>query len=507
MKPKSKKGTVFVFCSVPVLTVMMFLSACSSDVFKSETKRRHPEVQAPSNDASGAIPVPELVLSQELRNCDQTQQGCEQQSFQVSNPDPYTVNSLIVSDSENFTNTNILAAPSIKFELKNIEKDLIQSVAYSYSKKDFFGNTIIQTELYNIYEEDGYYYIPIHSNRMGAGVLMSSPSENHIIRIRILFDNNRTHSQDIRFFLQTNTVNPVVISRDIEISNSSYYKMDAIESTNIIDAVILKNTLPYNVELSGDIEVNNKTLAFLNRTSRTQHHEFKECGQPSYSSPCDYYQHTYTNAQEYQGAIGSPLYSLRILRGNSYTEIPTSASISGEQIILSFDNMELFANEEIKMELIANFNVNNSIIGDHGTVNIFTGTSYCEDPSSMDCYCFYQLKQTVGYIWFVYGISFLESIRGSVYPSCNNTDHPGFPVADQNLNVNQYPEYNIALVGRKHLTNTRYSINSWLKGFDPSNNFGTLTRTMDPLESTKGFTDESALPSSMNYEGLIPGEL
>jgi hypothetical protein len=110
---------------------------------------------------------------------------------------------------------------------------------------------------------------------MGTGVLMSSPSESHIIKIKVVFDNNRTHSQDLRFFLQTNTVNPVLISRDTEISNSSYYKMDSIQSTNIIDAVMLKNTLPYNVELSGNIEVNNKTLAFLSRTSKVQHHDLK----------------------------------------------------------------------------------------------------------------------------------------------------------------------------------------------------------------------------------------
>jgi hypothetical protein len=486
----------------------MFLSACSSDVFNSETKRRHPGVQTPipTEDVSTAIPLPELVLSQELKNCDQTQQGCEQQNFQVSNPDPYTVNSLIVSNSENLTNTNLLNAPAIKFELKNIDQSLIQSVAYSYCKKDFFGNTIIQTDLYNIYEEEGYYYVPIHSNKMGTGVLMSSPSESHIIKIKVVFDNNRTHSQDLRFFLQTNTVNPVLISRDTEISNSSYYKMDSIQSTNIIDAVMLKNTLPYNVELSGNIEVNNKTLAFLSRTSKVQHHEFKICTQPSYSSPCDYYEHSYTNAQEYEGALGTPFYSLRILRGANYIEIPSSATVSGHEIILSFDNMEILANEEIKMELVANFNINNNLVGDHGTVNIFTGRSYCEDPSSMDCYCFYELKQTVGYIWFAYGISFMDSIRGSIYPSCN-TDHPGFPVAEQNLSVAQYPSYNIALVGRKHLTNTKYSISSWLKGFDPSNNFGTLTKTMDPLESNKGFSDESALLNSMNYEGFIPGEL
>ena len=501
MKLKTRRESVFIFCC------LMILSNCGSDVFNSETKRRHPgiEVPLPTVDAEASDTIPELNLSQELKNCAQSE-GCEQQDFQTTSLDPYAINSLIVADSDRFTNTNVSSAPSLKFEINNIDKSLVQSVAYSYSKKDILGNIIIQTDFYNLYEQDEYYSVPIHSNKMGNGVLVSAPFESHIIKVKVIFNQNKTYTQELKFFLQTSTANPVTIIRNDSITDSSYYKMDMVQASNVIDSVTLKNTLPYEVELSGNIELNNKTLAFLNKNSKIQHRQFRVCSNSNYSNPCDYYEHTYTNEQDYEGATTSPLYSLRILRGNTYIEIPTSPSMIGEQVILDFNELGLFANEEINLELIANFNLNNSIIGDHGNINIFAGTSYCEDPSSMDCYCFYQVRQTVGYLWFISGVSFLESIRGSIYPACN-TNHTGFTAVDQNLSVNQYPEYSIDLIGRAHSTSTKYTVTAWLSGFNPSNNFGTLTKTMDPLESTTGFIDESAIANSINYDGFIPGEL
>jgi hypothetical protein len=507
MKVKIKGGMLSFFYFALSLVSLIAVSACSSDAFNSETKRRNPGIQSPKpiEDVSGANPAPQINLIQELGNCEQVD-ACEQQNFEIQNPNPHTINSLIVADSENFTRPDILNAPIVKFEVNNIDQNSIQNITYSYSKKDFIGNTIIQTDTYNVHEDNGYYFVPIHSNKMGSGVLTSAPFETHIIKINIITDQNLTYSQDLRFFLQTNIINPVTINRSNDIVNSSYYKMDEIQNENIIDAVILKNTLPYNVSLSGNIELINKTMAFLSKTEKIQHREFNICGSSNYSDPCDYYEFTYTENQEYQAALASPFYSLRAIRGSNHIEVPTTLSMVGEYIILDFDNLELLPNEELKLELLSNFNINNTILGDHGSKKIFTGTSYCEDPNSMDCYCFYQLNQNVGYVWFVYGIMFLESIKGSIYPSCD-TNHNGFAASEQNLSFSQEPEYNISLIGRKHLSQNRYSITAWLSGFDPLNNFGTLTKIMDTLEATKGFVNESVLNNNINYEGFIPGEI
>ena len=65
MKTKIRGKIVHFLYFALIFLSLIFVTACSSDAFNSETKRRNPGIQTPEpmEDSSGASPIPELSCS------------------------------------------------------------------------------------------------------------------------------------------------------------------------------------------------------------------------------------------------------------------------------------------------------------------------------------------------------------------------------------------------------------------------------------------------------------
>ena len=328
----------------------------------------------------------------------------------------------------------------------------------------------------------------------------------------MISSDNITYSNDIIFHLSSHITNPVLFDRDPAILNSSYYKMDIDGNTFIIDSISIQNTLPYTVTFNGSINVKNKTLAFLSDLEKVQDKIFV----PKDYSPPYYYNYDlyrwYTAAETlYKTATASPSYILRIHRGTGTTEeIPIIIQSNNDQSILSFDHLELQGNEQARMDVVAQFSINSSLLGDHGQKTFYEGLSECEainDPGK--CSCFYlPVKEPfasafVANIYYMIPNTQMLSLETLTYPNCSDINQSVYVY--QSLFPVIYPEDNLALAGRHHVTNTAYTVTSWLKGYEDLDPLGTTAKTMDQLETLKGYVDYTTVNLDESYQGYVPG--
>ncbi|MEI6093675.1 MAG: hypothetical protein WCQ47_08390 [bacterium] len=173
--------------------------------------------------------------------------------------------------------------------------------------------------------------------------------------------------------------------------------------------------------------------------------------------------------------------------------------------------MELQGYENIKIDLVAQFNFNNSLLGDHGQKNFYEGLSKCEDINEPEkCFCFYlPIKQSfysepAADLYYFIPDAMMLMLKSYIYPDCGTINTT---FLFQGLVPTTYPETTLSLAGRHHLTNTSYSITSWLKNYEDLDPLGTTSKTMDPLESIKGFTDYTTIDMGESYQGYVPGTI
>jgi len=470
-----------------------------------------------ADPAPGApqLPTPALNVDQEILNCDDNSQQCHTQEITDPFNDPngirHRINSLmIVTDNSILTNVNTGLAPAISFQIQDLTDENINSLTYSYEKRDSLGNVLAQNTPQTLYKTNNSYIIPIHSNTLGVGVLTSAPYEKHIITIRIVRSDNHIFSHDIEFYVYSHAPNPVLFDRKSDILNSSYYKMDANSEDFTIDMIEVQNTLPYPVTTSGNIHVSNTTLAVVSDTTHQQQKNFI----PKINFyPWDSYgMHTIQSIKYYQAAA-VPIYSIKVHRGANEEFIPITATYSGNEIVLVYNNLYLQGNEKIQMDVMIHVNTNNSVLGGHGQTAFYEGTTLCNNPTpTSSCFCFYfplyhyfphQSQADLYYGPQLCGI-YYSPYQSTYYPNCASS--PG-QCASKNLDITYYPEDLYQLVGRHHLTNTTYVITSWLKDYENYDELGTTTKTMDPLEIIKGYVNYGAIDHSQSFSGYMPGIL
>ncbi|MEI6079298.1 MAG: hypothetical protein WCQ53_01490 [bacterium] len=500
---------------------LILMHGCSDDPMNSYMSRRMPSVYntdpAPSETVQGqeatADPVPVLVVDQNILNCSDSQ-NCHLESIQDNTATQNEISSLIVADSELLTNADIAKAPAIKFQISNIQTSDISSVTYSYIKKDSLGNILIQTDHSIIYATDDTYTVPIHSNKMGSGVLTSAPYEQHVFNIKISTNDNKIYSSDITFHLSSHLSDPIVFDRRAETLELPYYKMDSSDNNYVIDSIYIRNTLPFAISLNGSIDVSNNTAAFISDTKRTQ-----AMAQVSYEASAPYYYpytryDYYTEPQlGYKAAFASPILTIKVNRAeNNVEELPATIQMNNNSSILSFTDLVLQGNEEIQLDLTATFTVIGSILGDHGQGSFYEGLSVCNEISEpKKCNCFYSpIKKTFGDqtaagYYYSGTNSYMALLKLLNYPNCFNGYNSNLMA--QQLALVSYPDDSLVLVGRHHMTNTSYTITSWLKGYETLEPLSVSAKTMETIDVSKGFVDYAAVDLNEGFSGYVPGDI
>ncbi|MCX6113425.1 MAG: hypothetical protein NTY22_09155, partial [Proteobacteria bacterium] len=195
---------------------------------------------------------------------------------------------------------------------------------------------------------------------------------------------------------------------------------------------------------------------------------------------------------------------------NTVEEIPVTAQSNNDETVLSFNHLELQGTEQVKIDVVAQFNVNNSILGDHGQKTFYEGLSKCEtinDPEK--CSCFYlPVKKSfpsefAASIYYIIPNAQMILLKTLTYPSCSNINESIYVY--QSLFPVVYPEDSLGLVGRDHVTDTSYTITSWLKDYENMDPLGTTAKTMDTIEAQKGYVDYTTVNLNESYQGYIPG--
>ena len=482
---------------------IILLQSCAMD---STSQQRRA-----ASDTGAAVQTPSLSVDQEILNCSNSSK-CHLEEIQNLVPSTTNVNSLIVAESDIITGSNINLAPAIKFQINGLDVNAISSVSYSYTKEDALGNIIVQTDNTPIYVQEGSYLVPIHSSNLGSGILTSAPYEQHILHIRITDSENLVYSNDIIFHLSTHINNPILLDRDPAVLNSTYYKMNEDGNTFVIDTISVQNTLPHTVTFNGSITVKNKTIAFLSDAKKIQDKIFvpKEYYPPYYYN-YDLYRWYTTSATTYTTAMAAPSYLLKIHRGtNTIEEVPITVQSDNDQSVLSFNHVELQGSEQAKIDVVAQFSVNSTILGDHNPKTFYEGLSKCEtlnDPEK--CSCFYlPIKKSfqsewAANIYYIIPNSQMLMLDTLTYPSCSNINESIYVY--QSLFPVIYPEDNLALAGRDHATNTSYTVTCWLKGYENLDPIGTTAKTMDQIEALKGYVDYTTVDLNQSYQGYVPG--
>lgn len=494
-----------------MLSLFLFvIQNCANDSLASYQKRRGTSLDdtASTDETTRSVG---LILNQSVINCSDNPK-CHLEEIQNISQNEHSIKSLIVADSDLLSSTNINISPTLSFSISGIDDSSITSVSYSYTKKDALGKIIIQTEDNLIHAQDGFYYIPINSKTLGTGILSSVPHEQHLLSLKIKSSDNNIYSDYISFSLLSQMTNPISFDRATDILSSSYYKMDEDENSYIIDSIELKNTLGYTTTVSGTINIYNQTISFLSNVEKQQKKVFvsKEYYAPYYYNYDRY--NWYTNPiQTHKTAIATPSYILKIRRGtNTVEEIPINIQSNNEASLLSFNKVELQGFENVRLDITVQFNINNSLLGEHGQKNFYEGFSMCEYINEPEkCYCFFlPVKQSfnsefAANIYYSFPNAIMLGLKDIIYPACGAFAQSTY--ISQQLFPVTYPETILSLVGRHHLTNTSYTITSWLKGYEEIEDLGTTSKTMDPLESQKGFVDYTVINLGESYQGYIPG--
>jgi len=470
-------------------------------------KRRIAKISSPEQETPLTMnTTPYLVLSQEVINCSETPK-CHLESFNepVMNN---KLNSIIYADSDIMSGNNINEAPTISFIVKELDPSTIMTTSMKYIKKDSLGEIIIQNNDIEINNEVDNYTVPIHSSILGSGILISAPYEKHVLNIKIKTSDNKNHEFYLELFIASNTINPVLIERDAQIINSPYYKMDEVLDTFLIDSISLKNTLPFAVVVDGEINITNETSAFLLETHKVQQKSFlpKQNGYPY-----DMYNWYTSTASEYSSATAEPTYLIKLEKNGTEEELPISTNYNGPESILLYSDVEIEGNQNIKINVYANYTINNNLIGDHGQMSLFEGKSICSSVTPYSrCTCFFappdlQDDSLTALLFYNSANTIMLNIQNLYYPNCGNSVPNG--LVTQQLSIVSYPQKTISLIGRLHHTDAKYTITSWLKGYKEQDGFGSTTNTMDTLESEKGNTNAGLLNPALSYMGYIPGLL
>ena len=486
---------------------IILLQSCAMDSGNYQQRRSASDTGA----TDAAVQAPNLTVDQDVINCSNSNK-CHLEEIQNIPASTNSINSLIVAESDILTASNINLAPTIKFQISDLNANSVSSVSYSYTKKDALGNIIAQTNNTPIYAQDGSYLIPIHSSNLGSGILTSAPYEQHLLHIRITDSDNLVYCNDIIFHLSTHISSPILLDRDPAVLNSTYYKMNEDGNTFVIDTISVQNTLPYAVTFNGSITVKNKTIAFLSDAKKIQDKIFvpKEYYPPYYYNYNLYHWYT-TSETTYRTAIATPSYLLKIHRGTStIEEVPIAVQSDNEQSVLSFNHLELQGNEQTKIDVVVQFNVNNLLLGDHNPETFYEGLSKCENLNNPEkCSCFYlPIKKSfssefAANMYYTVPNAQMLMLETLTYPSCSNINESIYVY--QSLFPVLYPEDSLALAGRDHATNTSYTVTYWLKGYENLDPIGTITKTMDQLETLKGYVDYTTVNLNESYQGYVPG--
>ncbi len=498
------------------LSMLALFAGCSSPGNDGSQAKRNLQIPSPSPaptvETQPTLPIlnPGLLIDQEIENCtDNPKCHLETNNEAYSNDNsPYRINSVIFADSDLMTGINTQEAPIIKFSLKEIDPASVTSSTMTYIKKDSLGAVLVQTSETQITGVTGSYTVPIHSSTLGSGILISAPYEKHTLLIKLVTNSGQNHSFEIDFFLSSNTTNPVIIERDPLITDSSYYKANEDLQSFLIDAITLENTIPFTVSLNGDINLNNTTIAFLSETSATQHKTFIP-ETPGYHF--DTYNWFTTANTTYNLSTAFATYTIKTVKDGVEEEVPATISYNGLETLLSVSGLEIAGSQKIKLNIYANVDINNSILGNHGQQTFFVGKSLCSSMSvNASCNCFFTPKNindsSANGTWF-YNIAAINllTIQNLYYPSCGSSVPSGS--LTQQISIVNYPANAVSLIGRHHKTEAKYTITTWLKGYENYDDLGTTSRTMDTLDITKGFVDYTQVNTAMGYQGYIPGQI
>lgn len=487
-----------------LLSILALLTSCSP-MNDGSQKRRIAKISSPEQETP-VIPstTPYLVLDQEVQNCSETPK-CHLENFN----EPVTnnkLNAIIYADSDIMSGNNINEAPAISFIVKELDASTITATRMQYIKKDNLGELIIQNNEIEINNNMDNYTVPIHSSVMGSGILISAPYEKHILNIKIKTSDNKNYDLSLEFFISSNTINPVLVERDTQIMNSSYYKMDGALDNFLIDSISLRNTLPFAVVVDGEIDIINETTAFLLETHKVQQKSFlpKQNGYPY-----DMYNWYTSTGSEYGSSTALATYIIKLEKNGTEEELPISTNYNGQESVISYSDLEIEGNQNIKINVYANYAINNNLIGNHGQMSLFEGKSICSTVTPYSrCTCFFAPPDLhddslTALLFYNSANPIMLNIQNLYYPNCGNNVPNG--IVTQQLSIVSHPQKTISLIGRLHRTESKYTITSWLKGYKEQDGFGSTTNTMDTLEAEKGNTNAGLLDPSLSYTGYIPG--
>jgi len=490
---------------IPLLLIMF--AACSASDFSSAPRRTQqlesssPSEPTPVNtDAS----VPLIILEQELKNCVDNP-NCKQEPLGAQVED-LKINSLITAKSDILSVQNIGDAPAVRFTVAGINESDVESVRYTYIKKDSLDNIIVQSEEKPVSTENGYYSIPIHITTLGSGIMTSAPYDKHILSVKIkTASNQQTYTYDIKFILLSSCENPVTLNRSSSIMDSSYYKMDQDLNDFIVDSVELLNILPYAVTVGGSINISNSTIAILSNTKRQQTKSFLP---KTGGYPWDQYVMGASTHVEYHQAVAAPTFRVFVVReSGDPEEIAVTEQLGTNSSTLSFSSLTLQGNEKIRMDIGIHVSTNNSVLGAHGQETFFDGNTICDNiTTTSKCSCFYYVPDQHSQYPSIYGMfgcgGLMLPLESEYYPDCGTPPIGG--CLQKFMDIVYYPQDLLALAGRDHRTDTSYTITSWLKGYENNDELGTSTKTFDTIEVTKGHVNYS---STISYAGYIPGHV
>lgn len=494
-----------------ITTALLLITGCTPGNDGSQ-RHRSPKIPYPASDAqvTTTSASPSLIVEQEILNCTDDPK-CHTEEINepfTGSASQYFINSIIFPDSDMMSGANVQTAPAIIFEVKDLDITTISNTMMKYEKKDLLGNTQVQTAETAISGDNGRYNVPIHSSFLGSSILLSSPHDRNILHIRICTSEGKNHDFEIVFFLSSNTVNPVTLERDPQIIESPYYKMNEDLQSFLIDSINMENTLPLPVSISGEINISNTTIGVLRETSRQQGKTFIS---DTSLYPYDTYNWFTTPVYNYSSASAAPTYTVKIERNGTEEEIVVSSSYNGMESVLGYSELLLEGNQKIKMNVYANLVINNSVLGNHGQQNFFEGRSLCSTLTiNSSCACFYapvniNSDSLSAMVFYNAASAALVTIQNNYYPNCG-ANVPNATLTQQLYIVN-HPASSISLIGRIHRSDLKYTVTTWLNGYEDQDDLGTLAVTMDTLEAVKGNTNLGLVDPSLSYQGYIPGQI
>lgn len=460
------------------------------------------------NSAKEANPSINIIDS--VENCDNELCYLEVTSDEELNQDNTNIsfNWLMFANTSVFFSTEEDKIPRLKFSLVNIDDDAVKKVVYKYYKQDLTGKKIYEGTQKELLKQNDAYVLRYNVVDLAPALVNSFPEETQNIEISIIDTNNTKYTYLIKFKLKSLEIEAIHVARSLNIMSLPYYN-DFIPNDSgefLLDKIEITNTQNRNFILNGSLFLDNKTNALVNLKNKEQ--RIINLGKPNQYYPNDIYEWSIVNDtnSSYRKVSANPNYILKLQRGEVLEDLNfmIEETDTGKQVIIK--NLEIDSNESLNLLIFARFNINDTLLGTHGSKKFYTGLSFYNslmDPLMCNYFYTYDVYSGTGSnlnrsLYYFSANSYIYMLSERLYPNCGEIPS----VLNKTVHEEYAPENVVNLTGRRHSFNHQIYLEVKESGYD-GEGFQTINKTFDFIEVKEGNYEESLINYDYIYSGYV----